>query len=230
MRSYVAFIERDVATSLYVGHIVDFAGAHGQAAALETLKTRLLEVTRLLLEDAQGAFDGEIEIEVIEASEPMLGGNEEVVQALVKDNLRFVSAVAQRYQNRGLALNDLIEQGNAGLVTAARTFDANRGLKFRPYAFWWIRRTILSALEPHSQAGVGPLPKLPVQSAHDVARVLQNLGFIEVRQDGLHRLFRRPDRRVTTLPFQSAEAISATLLRLICSDISMSVEEFVTGL
>src|SRR5919109_5529593 len=73
-------------------------------------------------------------------------GDQESLQELVKRNLRFVISVAKKYQNRGLPLIDLIGEGNVGLLTAARKFDPDQGVKFISYAVWWIRQAILSSL------------------------------------------------------------------------------------
>ena len=95
-------------------------------------------------------------------------GDEEAVQALAKANLRFVISVAKNYQNRGVALTDLIQEGNVGLVTAARKFDPTQGVKFISYAVWWIRQAILAAL-----ANQGRAVRVPLNRASDLSRIFR---------------------------------------------------------
>ncbi|MCF6352327.1 MAG: RNA polymerase sigma factor RpoD/SigA [Cyclobacteriaceae bacterium] len=87
-------------------------------------------------------------------------GDEAALEKLVKANLRFVVSVAKQYQNKSLTLNDLINEGNLGLIKAAQKFDHTRGFKFISYAVWWIRQSIMQALAEHSRLVRIPLNKV----------------------------------------------------------------------
>ncbi len=103
-------------------------------------------------------------------------GDEEAMQELVKRNLRFVISVAKKYQNRGMALTDLIGEGNLGLMTAARKFDPDQGVKFISYAVWWIRQSILAAL-----ARQGRTVRVPLNRTADLSRIIRTAETL--RQD-----------------------------------------------
>jgi RNA polymerase primary sigma factor len=96
------------------------------------------------------------------------GGDPEAMQELVKRNLRFVISVAKKYQNRGLPLTDLIGEGNVGLLTAARKFDPDQGVKFISYAVWWIRQAILASL-----ARQGRTVRVPLNRTADLSRIVR---------------------------------------------------------
>jgi RNA polymerase primary sigma factor len=106
--------------------------------------------------------------EEIELARKIRAGDGEALQELVKRNLRFVISVAKKYQNRGLPLIDLIGEGNVGLLTAARKFDPDQGVKFISYAVWWIRQAILSAL-----ARQGRTVRVPLNRTADLSRVIK---------------------------------------------------------
>jgi RNA polymerase primary sigma factor len=93
-------------------------------------------------------------------------GDPDAMQELIKRNLRFVISVAKKYQNRGLGLSDLIGEGNLGLLTAARKFDPDQGVKFISYAVWWIRQSILAALARH-----GRTVRVPLNRTADLSRI-----------------------------------------------------------
>ena len=95
-------------------------------------------------------------------------GDQDAIKELARANLRFVISVAKKYQNRGVSLTDLIQEGNVGLVTAARKFDPEQGVKFISYAVWWIRQAILASLANHGRA-----VRVPLNRASDLARIFR---------------------------------------------------------
>jgi RNA polymerase primary sigma factor len=154
-------------------------------------------------------------------------GEQDAIDALVRANLRFVISVAKKYQNRGVSLIDLIQEGNVGLVTAAKKFDPDQGVKFISYAVWWIRQAILSAL-----ANQGRAVRVPLNRASDLARIFrererlkQELG----RDPNLEEIAEAA--RLTPEVVQQLQTLNAAEIRLDApigdSDDSNLVERFV---
>jgi RNA polymerase primary sigma factor len=113
--------------------------------------------------------------EEIDLARRIKQGDKEALDKLTKANLRFVVSVAKQYQNRSLSLNDLINEGNVGLVKAAQKFDETRGFKFISYAVWWIRQSIMQALAEQSR-----VVRLPLNRTGALNRI--NKAFSELEQ------------------------------------------------
>ena len=101
-------------------------------------------------------------------------GDQLSLERLTKANLRFVVSVAKQYQNQGLSLGDLINEGNLGLIKAAQRFDETRGFKFISYAVWWIRQSILQALAEQSR--IVRLPLNRVGSLNKISKTFSDSG------------------------------------------------------
>ena len=108
--------------------------------------------------------------EEVELAQRIRKGDRKALERLTKANLRFVVSVAKQYQNQGLSLSDLINEGNFGLIKAAEKFDETRGFKFISYAVWWIRQSILQAIAEQSR--IIRLPLNQVSSVNKINKVL----------------------------------------------------------
>jgi len=111
--------------------------------------------------------------EEVELAKRIREGDERALNRLINANLRFVVSVSKQYQNQGLSLPDLINEGNLGLIKAAQRFDETRGFKFISYAVWWIRQSILQALA--EQARIVRLPLNKIGSINKINKVLATL-------------------------------------------------------
>jgi RNA polymerase primary sigma factor len=112
--------------------------------------------------------------EEIELTRRIKQGDQEALHKLIKANLRFVVKVAKEYQNQGLPLTDLINEGNLGLIKAAKRFDETRGFKFISYAVWWIRQSILKSLAEYSR-----VVRLPLNRVGLISKVNQLVRTLE---------------------------------------------------
>lgn len=122
--------------------------------------------------------------ELITAEEEVLlaqrikAGDQAALEKLTKANLRFVVSVAKQYQNQGLSLPDLINEGNLGLIKAAKRFDETRGFKFISYAVWWIRQSILQALAEQSR-----IVRLPLNQVGSLNRISKEFSRLEQKYE-----------------------------------------------
>lgn len=112
--------------------------------------------------------------EEVELARRIKQGDEKALEKLVNANLRFVVSVAKQYQNRNLSLNDLINEGNLGLVKAAQRFDETKGFKFISYAVWWIRQSIIQALAEQSR-----LVRLPLNKIGSLTKIHKEFARLE---------------------------------------------------
>ena len=141
--------------------------------------------------------------EEVELAQRIKKGDHKALERLTKANLRFVVSVAKQYQNQGLSLPDLINEGNLGLIKAAEKFDETRGFKFISYAVWWIRQSILQAIAEQSR--IVRLPLNQVGSVNKINRMLSKFEQENERRPSLEEI-----SEGTNLPEEKVdEAMSA---------------------
>ena len=139
--------------------------------------------------------------EEVELAQRIKKGDQEALEKLTKANLRFVVSVAKQYQNQGLSLPDLINEGNLGLIKAAEKFDETRGFKFISYAVWWIRQSILQALAEQSR-----IVRLPLNQVGSLNKI--NKAFARFEQE--HERTPSPEELATELDLHK-EKVTDTL-------------------
>ena len=116
--------------------------------------------------------------EEVELAQRIKKGDQQALEKLTRANLRFVVSVAKQYQNQGLSLPDLINEGNLGLIKAAEKFDETRGFKFISYAVWWIRQSILQALAEQSR-----IVRLPLNQVGSLNKINKALSIFEQKNE-----------------------------------------------
>lgn len=144
-------------------------------------------------------------------------GDQAALDRLTKANLRFVVSVAKQYQNQGLSLPDLINEGNLGLIKAARRFDETRGFKFISYAVWWIRQSILQAIAEQSR-----IVRLPLNQVGSLSRI--NKAFSKLEQEFEREPSQEELSAITELPLEKI----ADAMRVSGKHVSMDAP-FVQG-
>ena len=156
--------------------------------------------------------------EEVKLAQLIRSGSQEALEKLTKANLRFVVSVAKQYQNQGLSLPDLINEGNLGLIKAARRFDETRGFKFISYAVWWIRQSILQALAEQSR-----IVRLPLNQVGSLNRISKEMSRLEQK-------FERPplpDELVESLdiPQEKISAVMKISTRHVSMDAPLAQDE-----
>ena len=129
--------------------------------------------------------------EEVELAQRIRNGDKKALEKLTKANLRFVVSVAKQYQNQGLSLPDLINEGNLGLIKAAEKFDETRGFKFISYAVWWIRQSILQAIAEQSR--IVRLPLNQVGSVNKINRALNKFELVNERRPSVDEISEEVD-------------------------------------
>lgn len=169
--------------------------------------------------------------EEVELAQRIRRGDHEALERLTKANLRFVVSVAKQYQNQGLTLADLINEGNLGLIKAAEKFDETRGFKFISYAVWWIRQSILQAIAEQSR--IVRLPLNQVGSVNKINRELHRFeqenerrpsvneiaDRVDIPEDKIKEVLKVPNRH-TSIDAPFSESDESSLLDILPNDDS----------
>ena len=156
--------------------------------------------------------------EEVALAQKIKAGDQAALDKLVRANLRFVVSVAKQYQNQGLSLQDLINEGNLGLVKAAQRFDETRGFKFISYAVWWIRQSILQAVAEQAR-----IIRLPMNQVGALAKVKKAISLLELK------LERRPTIKEISdevgLPEDKVDQLLSLNSRAVSTDAPLDDED-----
>ena len=156
--------------------------------------------------------------EEVQLAQRIKAGDQAALDKLVRANLRFVVSVAKQYQNQGLSLQDLIDEGNLGLVKAAQRFDETRGFKFISYAVWWIRQSILQAVAEQAR-----IIRLPMNQVGALAKVKKAVSLLE------QKLERRPTVKEIAdeigMPEDKVEQLLSLNSRAVSTDAPLDDED-----
>ena len=156
--------------------------------------------------------------EEVQLAQRIKAGDQAALDKLVRANLRFVVSVAKQYQNQGLSLQDLIDEGNLGLVKAAQRFDETRGFKFISYAVWWIRQSILQAVAEQAR-----IIRLPMNQVGALAKVKKAVSLLE------QKLERRPTVKEIAeeigMPEEKVEQLLSLNSRAVSTDAPLDDED-----
>jgi RNA polymerase primary sigma factor len=159
--------------------------------------------------------------EEVELAKRIKEGDQVALEKLVNANLRFVVSVAKQYQNQGLTLGDLINEGNLGLIKAAQRFDETRGFKFISYAVWWIRQSILQALADQSR-----LVRLPLNKVGSLSKI--SAAAAQLEQKFEREATTEEIAELLELPTEEVETTLSTSGRHLSIDAPISDDEDTT--
>ncbi len=209
---------------------------------------RQLKITKQVTNRETASLDkylqeiGRVELisaeEEVELARKIKAGDRKALERLTKANLRFVVSVSKQYQNQGLTLSDLINEGNLGLIKAAERFDETRGFKFISYAVWWIRQSILQALA--EQARIVRLPLNKIGTINKINRAFSELeqkyerppsaeelaDFLECTMDEVKQSLSNNIRHISMdAPLVEGDESSSSMYEVLLNDTMPSPEK-----
>ncbi|MGD1848633.1 MAG: RNA polymerase sigma factor RpoD/SigA [Salibacteraceae bacterium] len=147
--------------------------------------------------------------EEVELAKRIQEGDQEALQKLINANLRFVISVAKQYQGSGLTLEDLIAEGNIGLITAAKRFDHTKGFKFISYAVWWIRQSIINAIAENSKT-----IRLPLNKLGNIRKIANTFARLEQEyeraptSDEIAQIMQTPEKDIDNMMMYAQKQVS----------------------